>query len=360
MLQSGSLSSKKILLLDRAPTTTGTKTWCFWDDGKIESYWKDAGIIHHEWKNLSVKKDQQELLLHIQPYSYKMIRSTDFNRYCLSKIREAPNVQLHFSAVTHIDEINGIVFCGEDSFEAPVIFSSVLLREPNLKPAHIYLLQHFKGWWIETEEDCFDDEHADLMNFNTPQKFGFTFLYVLPVTKRRALVEYTLFTEEILSDEDYNEGLRSFISEEMKITNYRITEEEKGVIPMTNISFQPQNGKVFFIGTAGGQTKPSTGYTFSFIQKQSADLVRSMETTGVPSIHKTARRFHYYDSILLKILSEPNAEAAAIFYSLFKKNKASQVFKFLDNETNFWEELRIMNSTDKMKFIPAAMQVISG
>jgi hypothetical protein len=36
------------------------------------------------------------------------------------------------------------------------------------------------------------------------------------------------------------------------------------------------------------------------------------------------------------------------------------MFKFLDNETNFWEELRIMNSTDKRKFIPAALQVITG
>jgi lycopene beta-cyclase len=275
-------------------------------------------------------------------------------------IRAAANVQLHYAAVTHIDETNGIVFCGEDSFEAPVIFSSVLLRDPEPKPAHIYLLQHFKGWWIETEEDCFDDENADLMNFNTSQKFGFTFLYVLPVSKRRALVEYTLFSGDILTDEEYDEGLRSFISEEMKIRDYRIKEQEKGVIPMTNIPFAPKQGKVFFIGTAGGQTKPSTGYTFSFIQKQSAALVRSMEETGIPLIPKTQRRFHYYDSILLKILSAPNAEGATIFYSLFKKNKASQMFKFLDNETNFWEELRIMNSTDKRKFIPAALQVITG
>jgi lycopene beta-cyclase len=62
----------------------------------------------------------------------------------------------------------------------------------------------------------------------------------------------------------------------------------------------------------------------------------------------------------LKILSEANAEGAPIFYSLIKKNKASQIFKFLDNETSFWEELQIMNSTDKRKFIPAALKVISG
>ena len=52
------------------------------------------------------------------------------------------------------------------------------------------------------------------------------------------------------------------------LDNYTIVEEEFGVIPMTNTNFPFFKDGMYYIGTAGGQTKASTGYTFRFIQKQ--------------------------------------------------------------------------------------------
>ena len=65
------------------------------------------------------------------------------------------------------------------------------------------LLQHFMGWEITTETPVFNPEIGTLMDFSLSQQHGITFMYILPVSPNRALVEYTLFTGEVLPKEEY-------------------------------------------------------------------------------------------------------------------------------------------------------------
>ena len=97
MIQSGSFTNKKILIIDKAPKQAKDKTWCFWDDGSIESFWKNARLINHEWKQLWLKHSEGNLKIDIEPYSYKMIRSADFNRYCFSIVNNAAHWLVYFS-----------------------------------------------------------------------------------------------------------------------------------------------------------------------------------------------------------------------------------------------------------------------
>ena len=60
-------------------------------------------------------------------------------------------------------------------------------------------------------------------------------------------------------------------------------EEEFGIIPMTNADFPFFKNGMYYIGTAGGQTKASTGYTFRFIQKQADAIVEQLILTGILS-----------------------------------------------------------------------------
>jgi lycopene beta-cyclase len=355
LIESGQFSQKKILIIDKAPKTLNDRTWCFWKDTKANPDVFDS-IIHHRWDNLWLRHPKGNLQLDIAPYSYHLIKGIDFYRHCFGIIKNASNVRLHYSEVTAIDAEKGTVETADGNFSASYIFSSVLLEMPQLKPSEFYLLQHFRGWWVETGDDAFDPAQADLMNFRTSQQHGCAFVYVLPITKRKALVEYTLFSEEILQTEQYDEGLKTFMAQELRIAEYKITEVENGVIPMTNLKFPQQQGKVFFIGTAGGQTKASTGYTFQFIQKQSAFIVNAMLQTGQSAVFTQPARFSFYDSVLLRVLHERKMRGADVFYRMFTKNKALTVLKFLDNETNFWQELLIMNSSKKSIFVPAAMK----
>jgi len=45
---------------------------------------------------------------------------------------------------------------------------------------------------------------------------------------------------------------------------------------------------------------------------------------------------------------------------MFKKGKADYIFRFLDEESSFWDELKVIWSAPKGIFIKAAMRVIFG
>ena len=352
LLDEPALQSKKILLIDRDVKVKNDRTWCFWEKGS--GYFEP--IVHHSWQQLYVKHYMGEKRLDMDAYAYKMVRGIDFYRYCFNKVKQSPNVKLLYGEVAAINAVAGSLTVDGNSYSAGQIFSSVMLIPPVLKPGQFYLLQHFRGWWVETDYDAFDAGKADLMNFRTSQQHGCAFVYVLPVTKKRALVEYTLFTEDKLNDEEYDTGLKSFIRDELKIQSYHIEEKENGVIPMTNFVFPEQEGKVTFIGTAGGQTKASTGYTFQFIQWHSAQLVTLLAQTQ--KITRQPLRFRFYDSVLLRILAERKVDGADVFYRMFLRNKAWKVLRFLDNQTTLAEEILIMHSTKKQVFMAAAMKEI--
>jgi len=216
-------------------------------------------------------------------------------------------------------------------------------------------LQHFKGWLIKTDAPSFDVNVGTLMDFRADQQRGTTFFYVLPFSSTEALVEYTLFSKEILADDIYENALKEYVEQQLKIETYEIQEKEFGVIPMSNFRFPTVQNKIINIGTAGGQTKASSGYTFRSIQKQSKAIVNNLLQGKTFSKPHTGR-FHFYDSVLLHILEHNTLRGADIFTDLFKKNAPGQVLKFLDNETSLPEELRIISSLPTMPFLKAAIE----
>ncbi|MEO5948191.1 MAG: lycopene cyclase family protein, partial [Chitinophagaceae bacterium] len=240
-------------------------------------------------------------------------------------------------------------------FDNAILFNSIYKGESKDKKA-IRLLQHFKGWIIETKEPSFDPQKATMMDFRINQNSGTSFVYVLPFNEKSALVEFTLFTKELLQQAAYDKQLKEYIDAFLKIDEYKITEQEFGVIPMTNEKFSfEKNG--WNIGTAGGQTKASSGYTFQFIQKQSQQifecLINQKPLSQIPTL---PRRFRFYDNTLLDILYHNKLPGKEIFTTLFQKNKPQQVLRFLDNESSIKDELKIISSLPTWPFLKAAIK----
>jgi len=236
------------------------------------------------------------------------------------------------------------------------MFNSILTSgEPGKNT--IQLLQHFKGWLIETNKPSFNPGEATMMDFRVHQRHGTTFAYVLPFSETTALVEYTLFTKELLPKDQYDEEIKNYISEYLGITDYSVNEEEFGIIPMTNEKFLLQKNNAWQIGTAGGQTKASSGYTFQFIQKQSKQIVDHLLAGKlVNDVQGTAKRFRFYDNTFLHILYHNKLPGEKVFTQLFQKNKPQQVLRFLDNESSLSEELKIISSLPTWPFLKAALR----
>ena len=127
---------------------------------------------------------------------------------------------------------------------------------------------------------------------------------------------------------------------------------------MTDHSFSAGNEKIVNIGTAGGQTKASSGFTFQFIQKHSDAIIEALINKKHPhqALSVFQKRFHLYDKVLLNILYNKKLNGAEIFSELFKKNPPQGVLQFLDNETTLFQELKIMQSVPMRVFLPAALK----
>ncbi len=289
-----------------------------------------------------------------------MIRGIDFYAYCLDLIRQHPNFTFIHGDISKIsnEEGKGVLYCGENKYTADFVFSSILFGQPVMGKKDHYLQQHFRGWIIDTKEPLFNPAEATLMDFRTGQEAGTTFVYVKPFSATRALVEYTLFTEQLLESAAYDEGLKNYIRQHLGTNEYAITEIENGIIPMTNYRFPAVDGRIIFLGTAGGQTKASSGYTFQYIQKHSARLVNSLIKKGNPFVSRPGgpARYRFYDSVLLHVLKNGLVPGDKVFTDLFKKNKPQWVLRFLDNESSLGDELKIISSLPSWPFLKAAFR----
>jgi lycopene beta-cyclase len=355
MMEANLLHNKEVLIIDKDVKQSNDRTWSFWEkeNGIFE------GIVYKKWDNLKVCSPKIDKTETIAPYTYKMIRGIDFYNFCLQKIKTSTSVEMVTASIQSITTHNQTVtvVANQKEYTATYCFSSILLQAPQLSNKQHYLLQHFKGQIIETEQPVFDATTATYMDFRVPQTHGTTFGYVLPFTPNKALVEYTLFTKEVLTDAQYDNGLQNYIKDFLHIDKYTVLETEKGIIPMTDFSFKKTDGNIIYIGTAGGDTRGSTGYTFGYIQKNCKAIVAALVQNKNPTTIKNtmSKNAKFYDSVLLTVLAKEYVPGQKIFERIFKKVKFKKVLSFLDDDNNFANDIQIIWSQPKWPFAKAAL-----
>jgi lycopene beta-cyclase len=294
-----------------------------------------------------------------------MIQGIDLYNTVIEKAANYPNIEFRKEDILSISSTSwkAELQLQNETLSAEYIFNSILFeKDKKTNSKNVYqLLQHFKGWVIETNEPSFDPLVATLMDFRTGQEQGTTFFYVMPTSTKSALIEYTLFSEKLLSNEAYDDSLKQYISEQLGIKEYSILHIEFGIIPMTNQQFPLQDQRIVHMGVAGGQVKGSSGYAFQFIQKRTAAIVEGLKEveTRFDRINFQQKKGNLYDAVLLNVLHHQKMQGDDIFQSIFSKNKIVSVLRFLDNESSILEDMKIMNSVPINIFLPAALYELS-
>lgn len=351
MILSKKFIDKTILLLDENPKKSNDRTWCFWDEKQSFNE-----IISKKW-DVALFADasfHRDLKLH--PYQYKMVRGLDFYNLVFDLISKQKNIYFANQKVIEFEELGNhcIVKTDTQSYSCNKIFNSIY--NPNLlkgQTKYPLLQQHFIGWFIKSKEEVFDKNTATFMDFSVEQRRNTRFMYVLPTSSTEALLEYTLFSKDLLSKEEYENEIQIY-TKKLGITDYEIVEKEQGNIPMTSYKFWKHNTKnIINIGSAGGWTKASTGYTFKNTTKKSKALIQFLSNeTDFRKFHKTDK-FWFYDLLFLDVLYRRNDLGSTVFSSLFKKGNPSLIFKFLDEETTLWEDLQVIWKCPKGLFVKA-------
>ncbi len=354
MLDDKYFSNKKILLIEKENKNLNDRTWSFWEgkNGKFDD------LVSKSWSYAKFKSFNTNLEFNLDPFIYKTIRSSDFYKKLFSKIKLSKQIKIENLEVKEIisEKNKVIIHTKSDEFIGKYVFSSILKKDLLKNSSFPFLKQHFEGWFIKTNKSFFDKNKTTLMDFSINQKNETRFIYILPFKSNEALIEFTLFTKSILKNSEYEKVLKEYLNNK-EIDSYEILEKEKGVIPMTCYPFEKHNNsRVLFIGTAGGWTKASSGYTFKNIITKTELLINFLKREKDLSKFNLRSRFNFYDLILIDVLYNYNHLGDKIFSSLFRNNKPNKVLNFLDEKTNLIDELKIMYSfpwSIKILFIKA-------
>lgn len=349
MAEEGILENKNVLVIEPDDKNINDKTWCFWEEGKG----KWDGILKHKWDkaffiNQSVKIDC------LNGLSYKMIESKSFYNY-YKEITKDYNIKwIKEKFVSFVEEKDSVIIkTKESNYVGAYLFNSVFDYDEIKNQEKFPLLQqHFVGWLIRSEDKCFNPEEALFMDFSVPQRENTRFMYVLPVSEKEALIEYTLFSPNVLGFEEYEFEIKTYL-ENLGIETFEIISKEKGNIPMTAYPFWKSNTeRILNIGTVGGWTKASSGFTFSNADRESKKIAEFFNEKSIDfRKFKKSNRFTFYDDLFVDVLYRKNFLGKQIFSSMFTISNPNLILKFLDEKTSILEDFRVILSCPKKEFV---------
>jgi lycopene beta-cyclase len=329
------LANRSILIIDQNAKERNDRTLSFWTDGPTPF----DKAIHHSWNYIRFVSDNFSKKIHLEDYSYKTMHGIDFYQFVQETLVKFPNVAFLQARVESIENTsNGAyIYAGDQKFLGEWVFDSRLKpfefkHKPNFGKQ--VLRQYFRGWVVETPEDTFDLECATLFDFRIPQENDMRFFYVLPFSKREALVEYVC-----LRRTDYEPIMKQYVEEVLKIKDYTAKPIEGGGILLTDRRFKRKIGAhIMSIGSAGGMIKPSSGYAFTRILKDTDAIVASLVQYGHPFKVPKVKPFYYFlDSQMIEAMNRFSGKMKAVFTGMFKYNPADHVFRFLDERASLWE-----------------------
>jgi len=325
------LENKSLAIIEPRSNYKRDKTWSFW---KVYDHSFNDCVIKN-WNSFTINSSSKSRELKTENFPYQSIDSGLFYK----KINDELSKNINIQFFKNINEI---------SINNSFIFNSVV--ESNLDKSKIW--QHFQGVEIETEKNIFDDTVINLMDFNCEQRNNVHFFYTLPFTQKKALIETTWLSNlEDNSLTDYDDQIENYIKLNLGIKKYKINYKEKGAIPLFYPLYIKENKKIN-IGSAGGMTRLSTGYTFLNIQEHSKYISKNIENIEKVKVYTIKKKYEFLDSVFLKVLKKYPKKMPNIFFKMFI-GSSNTVIKFLSNKSNVFEDFLIILKMPKWIFIKA-------
>ena len=325
------LKDKTLAIIEQRKEYKKDKTWSFW---KVTPHNFDD-CVKKSWENFSINIPGKTNYLNCSNYPYQSIDSGLFYEKINNRLRENKNI-FFFKDINEVNSKNSFIFNSVQS----------LKKDPQ------NLWQHFCGVEIETPNNFFDEEIFNLMDFDCEQRESVHFFYTLPYSKKKALIETTWLSKmNDGSQKDYELQIKDYIEKHLNLKKYNITYKEEGAIPLFYPLYENEKNKIN-IGTAGGMTRLSTGYTFLNIQEHSKYIRKNIKNISKTKKYEINKKYQFLDEIFLRVIKKNPEKMPNIFFKMFKTSPKT-VIKFLSNKSNFFEDLSIILKMPKWTFIRA-------
>jgi lycopene beta-cyclase len=339
----------EILVLDaRRELVARDRTWCSF--GPVKPPFDRC--VTHSWSSWRIEAEGRTLVRHTPARPYQRVPSEVFFEFALEHLqgREAITVRSGVDAgeprVEGSEHVRVSTSLGEVRARMVWDARGGEPRDVGRIGSDIDWLQHFVGWEVQTERPIFEPGVATLMDFEVSQRHGPHFVYVLPFAADRALVEDTYFSPAPLSESEYRAQLETWL-ERHGAGSWTVTSTERGQIPMSTAEvLSGGSPRVVAIGLRGGAAKPSTGYAFAFIQRQTRALARLAGDGRTPPPALSARPAvaSFFDRVFLSYLARHPRSAPAVFGGLFHGADPYALVRFLSEEGTPRDHLAVMRA----------------
>ena len=188
-LQPDWLLKKVALFSDGVPLQ---RSWCFWSKEQHPL----QHLVKKSWSKVTFKGKDFSKTEDVSPYQYHYIPGeTFFDYFQHDFLSQHQNIALFNGNITGVQKNNTgyYIQSSNEKWKSQTVLSSLPPVSENIQ-AQFWLNQHFKGWFIKTEQPVFDDSTLTLMDFSIPQRDDTRFIYILPFSNHEALVEMTVFS----------------------------------------------------------------------------------------------------------------------------------------------------------------------
>ena len=343
---------RSVLVVDDAAARPAAVCWGFWTarPGLLDA------AVSRRYRRVRLHADGADAVVPLGRFEYQVVRRPDLRRAVAGILRRCPGFALVSGHVEEVhDSAHGVeVTVDGRALRARWVFDSVSGPQP-AGAADAWLA--FTGWEIECERPVFDPAVPTLFDFRVPQDDAARFVYVLPDSERRALVEVTEFVPRHATptpSEDRAVVLAGYLSDTLNAGKYTVGRTESAVLPLRASPPHRVCGHVVRIGACGGLIKAGTGYAYQRIHRDSAAIARSLTRTGYPFDRPGPNRWYrFLDSVLLDVLDRDPRHVERTFARLFLGNPAERVLRFLDEDSPVGEQLRLVATMPKAPYLRA-------
>ena len=347
----------RVAVIDPRTEHGDDRSWSFWhhDHHALRS------IVAHEWSGWTYRGLDGRAATHRVPgVTYQYIRGIDFYRWALDAIATDPRITLHLGVGAH--ELAAVALDdGDDGVRVmtdagPVLARRVVDTRPQRTRALLY--QCFSGVEIEhggrlaTDTDASDPDAVGLMTRMRSGAEGLGFLYVLPLSPTRALVEWTRFSpaplplDVVAAERDAELGA-------LGLGDAVVVREEQGILPMGRVDAPtPPLAGVALAGNAGGALRDASGYAFLRIQRWATRCAAALARGEAPPAHPRepwVRR--QMDRIFLQALRAHPERSADYFLAMATRVAPRRLLRFLTDRATLGDLVAIIASLPLTPFL---------
>lgn len=341
----------RVRVLEPRSAYSDDRSWAFW----THVAQPQPECVEQRWSQWQIGAAGEAARVCAAPgWRYCYVRSERVYAHARLQIEGSANIDLCLGRTAGGVHVDGDAL-RVDTDDGPVYAAQVVdTRPPGAEQrAGSTLFQVFAGRELTADLDCFDPRSAELMTDLRCDAEGLVFSYVLPLSRRRALVEVTRFAARPL--------LRTALEHDLDLlmaargwSMATVLRKEFAVLPMGLPTAPALPEGAVRAGVGGGGLRAASGYGFlrirSWAQRCAASLVVGGAALGHPQ-EPSLRR--WMDALFLQVLRREPEHAPELFLRLARSLSGAASVRFMSDCAKPSDYARVIATLPPSPFLRA-------